>query len=209
MNTEEHIFTPAYLWFDTEFTGLDIDNAQLLQVALFVTDINLNRIITPECDINLCIKLEQDAEISDWVEENLAELLTQCRSTEAVTVAEADRQLAELVDKAVGSITDIKLRPVLAGNTVHMDMALAKKFLPQFSERLHYRLLDVSTIKLLWNDWLNEDHFEKDNAEAVQRFLPDSFTVPSSAVHDAYFDIHASLAELNYYRTFTTLAITS
>ena len=207
MSAEEHIITPAYLWFDTEFTGLDLDDAHLLQVALFTTDANLNRKTTTDRDVNLCIKLEPDAQVSDWVEQNLADLLAQCRSTEAVTVDEADRRLAKLVDETVGQNTDITLRPVLAGNTVHMDMALARKFLPQFSERLHYRLLDVSSLKLLWNDWLHEEPFEKDNAKIVRRFLPDSFTLPSSAVHDAYFDIHASLAELNYYRTFKTFSI--
>ncbi|MCK5850728.1 MAG: hypothetical protein KAH23_07415 [Kiritimatiellae bacterium] len=207
MNTDEHIITPAYLWFDTEFTGLDLDNARLLQVALFVTDANLNRKNTPDMDINLCIRLEPDAQISDWVEQNLADLLAQCRSTEAVTVIEADRRLAKLVDETVGTRSDITLRPVLAGNTVHMDMALVRKFLPQFSECLHYRLLDVSSLKLLWNDWLHEKPFEKDNAETISRFLPDSFTLPSSTAHDAYFDIHASLAELNYYRTSKTFSV--
>ncbi|MEI8060519.1 MAG: hypothetical protein WCG67_10210, partial [Ferruginibacter sp.] len=62
--------------------------------------------------------------------------------------------MTALVDAVVGPVAkDIKRRPVLAGNTVHMDLAMIRKFLPGFAQRIHYRLLDVSTVKLLWNDW--------------------------------------------------------
>jgi oligoribonuclease len=193
--------TPAYLWFDTEFTSLDPSQARLLQVALLVTDINLNRLTPPEDDLNICIALEDGAPVSGWVEENLADLLAQCRSDTAVPVAEADAQLAALVDKAVGpAAKDIADRPVLAGNAVHMDLLMARLFLPDFEKRLHYRLLDVSTLKLLWNDHHPGEAFEKDTAGAVAANLPDGIAPPTGEAHDAYYDIHASLAEMNYYR---------
>jgi len=194
--------TPAYLWFDTEFTSLDPNQARLLQVALLITDIDLNRLTSPEEDLNLCITLEPGAKVSGWVEENLPELLAQCRSDAAVTVDEADRQLAALVDKAIGpSAKDIADRPVLAGNAVHMDLLMARMFLPEFERRLHYRLLDVSTLKLLWNDRHPGQAFDKDTPATVAEHLPDGIALPSGAAHDAYYDIHASLAEMNYYRT--------
>ena len=201
MATEERRNTPAYLWFDTEFTGLDQEHASLLQVALLVTDPNLNRLTSSERDVNLYIRIEQDVPVSAWVAKNLAGLLEQCRSKKAVPVEEADRRLAALVDEAVGpAAADIKRRPVLAGNTVHMDLALARRFLPEFTRRLHYRLLDVSTLKVLWNDWSTEQVFDKSQPGLVQQYVPANVGLPATGEHDAYFDIHASLAELNYYR---------
>jgi len=199
--TEESVLTPAYLWFDSEFTSLDVEQAHLLQVALMVTDSKLNRLTAPGRDLNLCIKLGPDVPVSAWVAENLAALIAKCRSESAVSLEEADRRLATLVDEAVGPMSkDIKRRPVLAGNTVHMDAALARKLLPQFTKRLHYRFLDVSTLKVLWNDWFPGQAFGKAEPEVVRRNLPAGIALPGSGEHDAYYDIHASVAELNYYR---------
>ena len=201
MKTEEKTITSAYLWFDSEFTGLDLEHASLLQVALLATDTALNRLAPSTRDVNLYIRLEPDVPVSAWVEKNLAGLLGHCRSGQAVTVEEADQRLSALVDEAVGPVAnDIKLRPVLAGNTVHMDMSLARKFLPRFASRLHYRLLDVSTLKVLWNDWSRGPVFDKSQPELVRQYIPANVGLPAAVEHDAYYDIHASLAELNYYR---------
>ncbi len=201
MADKEKTPTPAYLWFDAEFTGLDVEHASLLQVALLITDSKIERLTPAARDANLYIRLEPDVPVSDWVEKNLASLLTQCRSKSAMTVGEADLRLAALVDEAVGPASpDVKCRPVLAGNTVHMDMALIRKFLPEFSRRLHYRLLDVSTLKVLWNDWDLGETFDKTQAGLVQKHIPENIGLPSGGAHDAYYDIHASIAELNYYR---------
>ena len=201
MQSEKRVPTPAYLWFDTEFTGLNTENASLLQVALVVTDAGLNRLTPAARDLCLCIKLDPEVPVSAWVAENLAGLLAQCRSETAVSVEEADRRLAELVDETVGPVArEIKRRPILAGNTVHVDAALARRFLPGFSRRLHYRLLDVSTLKILWNDWCAGPVFDKSDPGLIRRCLPAGFAAPSANAHDAYYDIHASVAELNYYR---------
>ena len=201
MMAQDSAGTPAYLWFDSEFTSLDPDQGRLLQVALLVTDSKLNRRTPPAHDVNLCIRLGPDVPVSAWVAENLAGLLAQCRSERAVSIEEADRRLAALVDEAVGPVAgDIKCRPVLAGNTVHMDIVLVRKFLPEFARRLHYRLLDVSTVKVLWNDWFPGKAFDKDKAGLIRRCLPTGMELPTAGEHDAYYDIHASLAELNYYR---------
>jgi len=201
MNSEPPILSPAYLWFDTEFTGLDTSQARLLQVALLITDTKLNRLMPPSEDLSLCIRLEPDVVVSEWVEKNLAGLLARCRSSEAVSVEEADRRLSALVDRTAGPpAKDIRRRPVLAGNTVHMDLGLVRQYLPAFARRLHYRLLDVSALKVIWNDSVPGQEFEKDNSDTVRRHLPETLELPAADKHDAYYDIHASLAELNYYR---------
>ncbi len=194
--------TPAYLWFDTEFTSLEPGKAHLLQVALLVTDHRLARLTPPGDDLNLTIRLPPDAAVSDWVEQNLADLLVECRSDKALSLAEVDRLLAARVDQAIGppakSITD---RPVLAGNAIHMDLIMVRQFLPEFEKRLHYRLLDVSTLKILWNDRHPGEPFEKEAPGVVTGNLPSGVEPPAGAAHDAYYDIHASLAEMNFYRT--------
>lgn len=200
MTPEANVQTPAYLWFDSEFTSLEPDEGRLLQVALVVTDRRLRRLTAPERDVNLCVALTPDAVVSDWVKDHLGRLLEACRSAGAVSVAEADRRLAALVDEAVGPVSqDIKGRPVLAGNTVHMDLALVRRFLPEFSRRIHYRLLDISTLKVLWNDSGRGPVFEKDAPATLVRHLPAGLVLPAASEHDAYYDVHATLAEAHYY----------
>lgn len=193
--------TSAYVWFDAEFTSLELDTARLLQVAVIVTDNELNRLHPESADLNLCIKLEEGGEISPWVAENLSALVERCRSSEAVTLAEADRQMAALLDQSCGTpFGEMDARPVLAGNSVHNDWFLMRKFLPQFGSRLHYRLLDVSTLKIQWQDWMGQAPFDKENAKLLNQYFP-AGEIDAANAHDALFDIKASMAELAFYRS--------
>jgi len=193
--------TPVYLWFDAEFTSLDTDQADLLQVALLVTGPDLRRLTPPDQDINLCVRLDPQATVSPWVEKNLSDLVRRCRTDSALPVEQVDRCLAALVDAVVGPPSeDIQQRPILAGNTIYMDLAIVRKLLPEFTRRLHYRLLDVSTLKVLWHDWSAAPAADKQDTEWVRRHLPVGLTLPPATAHDAYYDLHASLAELHYYR---------
>ncbi|MEE9367623.1 MAG: exonuclease domain-containing protein [Pontiella sp.] len=190
----------AYAWFDAEFTSLDLDNARLLQVAVIITDTELNRITSPAADLNLCIKLEEGEQVSPWVEEHLSGLVKQCRSDSAVTLEEADRQIASLLDQTCGTPCDsIAGRPILAGNSVHNDWFLLRKFLPEFQRRLHYRLLDVSTLKIQWQDWVGKEPFDKESVEQLNQYFPGG-GIDAANAHDALFDIKASIAELAFYR---------
>ncbi|MDD2238014.1 MAG: hypothetical protein PHG65_12485, partial [Kiritimatiellae bacterium] len=56
--------TPAYIWFDSEFTSLDPREAHLLQVAMIITDTSLQRILPPECDVRLAVRLPENAPVS-------------------------------------------------------------------------------------------------------------------------------------------------
>lgn len=189
------------VWFDTEFTSLDYDRGQLLQTAMVITDLNLQRVLAPEDDLNLVVSLPDGAELSDWVQENLAELIGQSRGEEALAVEAVDRRLADTVIRASGGAVpeSIKLRPVLAGNSIHSDLTMARRWLPTLVDTLHYRLLDVSSVKMLWQAWRQGEVFDKDRAELVQQYLP--FEAPlAGRPHDAYYDTLASIAELAYYR---------
>ncbi len=190
----------AYIWFDAEFTSLELDQARLLQVAVIITDTDLQRIHPPESDLNLCIRLEEGEAVSPWVAENLSGLVEQCRSDAAVSLEEADRQIAALLDQYCATpCAEMADRPVLAGNSVHNDWFLMRRFLPQLGSRLHYRLLDVSTIKIQWQDWVGQQPFDKENVELLNQYFPGG-GIDAANAHDALFDIKASIAELAFYR---------
>ncbi len=192
--------TSAYIWFDAEFTSLELDQARLLQVAVIVTDTNLRRIAPPEADLNLCIRLEEGEAVSPWVAENLPALVEQCRSAEAVSIEEADRQIAALLDQYCGTPRkEMADRPVLAGNSVHNDWFLMRKYLPLFGSRLHYRLLDVSTLKIQWQDLTKQPPFDKESVAQLNQYFPGG-GIDAANAHDALFDIKASIAELAFYR---------
>lgn len=189
----------AYVWFDTEYTSLDLDNACLLQVAAFATDTKLKRLAPPEEDINFYVKLDPHTELSGWIQKNLPKLVEKCRSDEALSVQEIDQKLTAYVDKWAGTpMKTIQRRPVMAGNSVHNDWFLARKFLPNFVSRLHYRIQDVSSLKLEWFIRDGEE-FDKENPQLVTKYFPEA-DISKLRQHDAYFDIVASAAELDYYR---------
>ncbi len=200
MSEEKLKKTSAYVWFDAEFTSLELDQARLLQVAVIVTDNELKRIHPPEADLNLCIRIKEGEQVSPWVAENLSGLVAQCHSDEAVAIEEADRRIAALLDQYCKTLgKEMADRPVLAGNSIHNDWFLMRKFLPEFTQRLHYRLLDVSTIKIQWQDWVGGEPFDKENVDLLNQYFPDG-GIDATNAHDALFDIKASIAELAFYR---------
>ena len=190
-----------YVWFDTEYSTLELESALLLQVAALVTDRDLKRCSTPAEDVRLVIRLPEGQALSPWVEENLPDLVGACRSSQAVSLAEADTRLAALVDAIAGPPAEQESRrPVLAGNSIHADWWLARRFLPRFLGRLHYRHLDVTTLKLEWQQQHPDREFKKEDPEIIARYFPQAVLSGSDSRHDAYYDIQASIAELSYYR---------
>ena len=190
----------AYVWFDTEFTSIELDETRLLQVAVMLTDKDLRRITPSEADINLHIRLPENTRLSPWVKKNIPELIKKCQSRAAVPVEEVDAKLTAFVDRWCGTpLKTIQKRPVMAGNSVHTDWMLARKFFPAFVSRLHYRLLDVSALKIQWLDLTGGAEFKKDDPKAVKKHFPEA-DLRRLRQHDAYYDIVASVAELAFYR---------
>lgn len=193
-----------YLWFDTEFTTLDLERARPLQVALVITDTRLQRLLPATDDVRLAIRLPSRASVSPWTQRHLKDLLALCRSPAAVSVEEADRRLAAAVDRVAGRPRRAEgRRPILAGNSIHADWRIAQRWFPRFSARLNYRHLDVTALKLQWlarRDADGKDDFEKTDAALVRRLFPEAVLGPADARHDAYYDVQASIAELAFYR---------
>lgn len=191
------------MWFDTEYTDLDIERASLMQVAALLTDGAL-RPLSPaagEHYVRLPIRLPAGAAVSSWVEEHLKDLVELCRSGEAATIEDADRRLAALVDSVVGEPASRERdRPLLAGNSVHVDWWFVVRFLPRFRSRLHYRLLDVSSFKTEWQRIHRDLTFDKESQEMIRRYFPEARLPPTQGRHDAWYDLQASIAELAFYR---------
>ena len=197
----------AYVWFDTEFTSLDLDEAQLLQVSVMLTDKDLKRITPPEEDINFYVRVADGVPLSPWVQKNLPDLVKKCRSRSAVPVENVDKKLAAFIDRWCDTPTKtIKKRPLMAGNSVHNDWILARKFFPKFVSRLHYRLLDVSTLKVQWLDLTDGAEFDKQDTKLVKKYFPEA-DLRRLRQHDAYYDIVASAAELAYYRAHMNFSV--
>ncbi|MCS6771940.1 MAG: exonuclease domain-containing protein [Kiritimatiellae bacterium] len=190
----------AYIWFDAEYSSLDLESAVFLQIAAVATDPDLERLFPPDDDLRLFIRLDPGRNVSPWLEENAPQLLEICRSQLAVCIEEADARLAALVSRINVPGGEEKRRPILAGNSIHADWRLACKYLPRFVSLLHYRHLDVTALKLQWQDWRQGPEFDKDDIELVRSFLPGPKHLLDGRRHDAYYDVLASIAELNYYR---------
>jgi oligoribonuclease (3'-5' exoribonuclease) len=201
----------VYCWFDTEYTDLDYDRAELLEVALVVTDQTLRPISGKPSGIpkkllsndgfRACIKPPPRSRISQHVLDNYQDLLKRC-ADDGNELADVDEYLTLYLDQFPESkAKKVRNRPVLAGNSIHADFFLARKFLPNFVKRLNYRLLDVSSQKLEWRNHFRGQKFrKKGNPELIQQYYLGEDPVKGDK-HDAFYDVQASIAELAYYRT--------
>lgn len=200
-----------YCWFDTEYTDLDYNKAELLQVALVVTDETLRPIGAPPEGVPkellrrdgflAHVKPPPQSRISQHVLDNYQELLGRC-ARDGVALGDVDRFLARYMQQFPESRAEkVRARPVLAGNSIHADFFLVRKYLPQFSELLNYRLLDVSSQKLEWKHHYRGDKFKKKgNPKLISKYYLGEDPVEGDK-HDAYYDVQASIAELAYYRS--------
>jgi oligoribonuclease (3'-5' exoribonuclease) len=209
-----------YCWFDTEFTSLDLDAARLLQVSLMVTDTALRPIVPADPagipaehlernGLNVYLRPPDGWEPEEFHRTEMAGVLERCGASR-LGAEDADALLARYLDAAIGpTASDVRGRPLMAGNSVHNDWFLARRDLPAFAARLHYRLLDVSALK---SEWLvlggGSSLLDKDDREAMAAAFPPADLGLGSA-HDAYYDAQASCAELAWYRARRTDAGTS
>jgi oligoribonuclease len=168
------------VWIDCEMTGLDPQRDALVEVAVLVTDSDLN-VLGEGVDLVINPPDEAIAQMSDVVRQmhTASGLIDQFPV--GVTLDHANAVVLEYVHKYVPE----PARTPLAGNTVHMDRQFLARDLPEVEAWLHYRNVDVSSIK-----------------ELVRRWYPRVyFASPSkSGNHRALGDIRDSINELRYYR---------
>ena len=169
------------VWMDMEMTGLDPEKERIIEVATIITDGQLSEVATgPEIVIHQSDEVL--AAMDDWNKSHHgASGLTERVKASTISEAEAEAQTIAFINQHVGA----KERPVLAGNSIHQDKRFINRYMPALDKRLHYRMVDVSTIK-----------------ELARRWYPQLLTkIPQKKeTHRALDDIRESIDELRFYK---------
>ncbi|XP_024868197.1 probable oligoribonuclease [Temnothorax curvispinosus] len=175
VKNERHI-----VWLDMEMTGLEVETCHILEIACFVTDEQLK---LASDYLNIVINQPDKVleNMSDWckLQHRKTGLINECR-TSKTTLEEAQRRTLSFLENHVP-----KGVCPLAGNSVYMDSIFLKKYMPLVYNHLHYRIIDISTIKELARRW------QPNISKAAPR---------KQHSHRALDDIKDSLNELHYYR---------
>jgi oligoribonuclease len=173
--------TDRLVWIDMEMSGLDPDKERVLELATIITDKDLV-VIAEQAEIVVHQPDEVLAAMDEWnTKHHGASGLTERVRTSTVTEADAEAAVIAFVDAHVPTSE----RPVLAGNSIHQDRRFIHRYLPKLDRRLHYRMVDVSTVKELARRWY-PDVFDKRPAKRE--------------THRALDDIRESIDELRFWR---------
>ena len=167
------------VWLDMEMTGLDPNQNVVIEVAVVITDSELN-ILAESPSYAISQPAEELAKMDKWnVSTHTRSGLLDRIASSGIELAEAEKQILKLLKKHVA-----KGSSPLCGNTIHQDRKFMVLYMPILEEYLHYRNIDVSSIKELARRWNPSiyDGFKKHNK------------------HEALADIHESIEELKYYR---------
>jgi oligoribonuclease len=168
------------VWIDCEMTGLDLGSDALIEVAALVTDFDLN-VLGEGVDIIVKPPAEALDQMGDFVRTMHEKSGLLAELEHGVTMAEAEeRTLAYIKEHCPDGS-----RPPLAGNTVATDRSFLARDMPTLEQFLHYRIVDVSSIKELSRRWYPRAYFQ---APAKR------------GNHRALADIQESIEELRYYR---------
>ncbi len=164
------------VWLDMEMTGLDPQNCVPLEVAIIITDSKLNELDSYDDVViatDIALKRMNDFVRNMHTQNGLLERV-RAATTE---VGSADQSMAAIVNKWCTPKTG-----VLAGNSIWQDRRFVRRYFPALEQTLHYRMIDVSTLK-----------------ELARRWYPQALPEKTSD-HTAMADIRASISELKHYR---------
>lgn len=168
------------VWIDCEMTGLDVEKDALVEVAVLVTDSQLN-VLDEGFAVVIKPRTESLEEMGDFVRNMHLEsgLLGELEDGKDLALAEA-----EILDYVKRFVPEEKTAP-LAGNSIGTDRMFLNRYMPTLDSFLHYRNIDVSSIKELVRRWYPKTYFQLPKKEGGHRALA---------------DIRESIAELRYYR---------
>jgi len=171
---------PNLIWIDCEMTGLDLEKDVLVEIAVLVTDSELN-VIGEGIDLVIAATPEQLAGMNEFVTQmhTNSGLITEIPTGISVSAAE------DLIIKYLESASTVAGKSPLAGNSVSVDRSFIARDMPRLNEYLHYRTIDVSSVKELARRWNAKVYF---NSPA------------KTGNHRALGDIQDSIAELAHYR---------
>jgi oligoribonuclease len=168
------------VWIDCEMTGLDITADELVEVAVVITDYALKPV-----DPGFSIVIKADQSALDGMNEFVRNMHTESglitEIPNGVSLADAEFAVLEYIQKFV----PVAQQAPIAGNTIGTDRAFLNKLMPRVDAYLHYRSVDVSSIKELAKRWFPRAYY---NSPA------------KAGGHRAHADILESIRELEYYR---------
>lgn len=169
------------VWVDLEMTGLDPSRHVIVEVAALVTDAELN-IIDEGVDLVVHATDAELAEMDDFVTQMHSDngLLDDIKAS-TVSLAEAEDAVLGLVEKHC----DPAHPAPLAGNSIATDRTFIRAQMPRLDAALHYRMIDVSTVKELSRRWFPKAYYHQPE---------------KGMAHRALADIVESIRELDYYR---------
>ncbi len=169
------------VWIDCEMTGLELRSDKLIEIAALVTDSELN-ILGEGVDIVIHADDDALAAMPEVVQKMHAHSgLTEEVRAATITVAEAEQQVLDYVK---GFVPDPRTAP-LCGNSIGTDRGFIVRDMPTLDAHLHYRMIDVSSIKELCRRWYPRIYFGQPE---------------KGLAHRALADITESIRELAYYR---------
>jgi oligoribonuclease len=171
---------PNLIWIDCEMTGLDLEKDVLVEIAVLVTDSELN-VIGEGIDLVIAATSEQLAGMNEFVTQmhTNSGLITEIPNGIALSTAE------DQIIKYLESASTVAGKSPLAGNSVSVDRSFIARDMPRLNDYLHYRTIDVSSVKELARRWNAKVYF---NSPA------------KTGNHRALGDIQDSIAELAHYR---------
>ena len=166
------------VWIDCEMTGLDLEKDALIEIAVIVTDADLNPLGE---GVDIIIKPRTGFTMSEFVTNMHTEsgLIKELESGTSLEAAQT-----EVMAYITTWVPEARKAP-LAGNSVGMDRLFIARDLPLLDAHLHYRIIDVSSIKEIARRWFPRSYFASPK---------------KSGNHRALGDIQDSLNELRYYR---------
>jgi len=173
--------TQRLVWVDCEMTGLDLTHDALIEVAAIVTDAEL---VPLDDGVDVIIHVDDDAlqamlpVVRDM---HASSGLTDAVRASTITLGDAERQI---VDYVRGHVPEAKTAP-LCGNSIATDRGFLARDMPELDGYLHYRMIDVSSIKELARRWYPKVYFAQ-----PQKGL----------AHRALADVRESIQELIFYR---------
>ena len=169
----------ALIWIDMEMSGLNPETDRVLEIAIVITDAQLN--VVAEAPVLVVHQSDAVLDAMDnWNKSTHKKsgLIDRVRAS-TLTEAQAEDKMIEFLGQYVPSGTS----PV-CGNSVHQDRRFLVRYLPRLDACFHYRLIDVSTLK-----------------ELARRWKPEVLNgMVKHGRHEALADIHESIEELRYYR---------
>ena len=169
------------VWVDLEMTGLDTERHVIVEIAALVTDANL-QIIGEGVDLVVHATEEELAQMDDFVTNMHANSgLTEQIRKSTVTMEEAEDAVLALIAEHCSP----EHPAPLAGNSIATDRAFIREQMPRLDAALHYRMVDVSSIKELARRWFPKAYFNQPE---------------KGLAHRALADIVESIRELDYYR---------